>query len=128
MRYSRLLPAMLGLSVAVGLAWAHHSTAMYDLVHGTIITGVVIRFDFENPHAHIAVDVTGENNEIEHWIVELESAGMLHRLGWRKDTLKAGDSISVTGGRAKDNSLRIRALWVQLPDGRKMPGQPLPGS
>lgn len=126
MRYSRLPAAILGLSVGLALAWAHHSTALYDLVHGTIISGVVTRFDFANPHAHIALDVTGENNEIEHWIVELESAGMLHRLGWRQDTLKPGDPISVTGGRAKDNTFHIRALWVQLPDGRKMPGQPLP--
>ncbi len=116
--------------VAVLLAaWplgAHHSTAMYDLVHGTIIGGVVTKFEWENPHAHLSVDVTGENNEIEHWTVELESAGLLHRLGWAKDTVKPGDRISVTGGCAKDNSFRLRALWVQLPDGRKMPGQPLP--
>jgi len=115
-----------GFLLAAAALWAHHSTAMYDLVHGTIIGGLVTRFDWENPHAHIAVDVTGENNEIEHWTVELESAGMLHRLGWAKDTLQAGDRISVTGGRAKDGSFRIRALWVQLPDGRKLPGLPLP--
>jgi hypothetical protein len=126
MRHAHLFPAVIGLCLAVGLAWAHHSTAMYDLVHGTIITGTATRFDFENPHAHIAVDVTGENNEIEHWIVELESAGMLHRLGWRKDTVKPGDPITVTGGRAKDNSFHLRALWVQWPDGRKMAAQPLP--
>jgi hypothetical protein len=106
--------------------WAHHSTAIYDLVHGTIIGGVVTQFDFENPHAHIALDVTGENNEIEHWDVELESRSMLGRLGWKKDTLRPRDRISVTGGRAKDNSFRIRASTVTLPDGRKLPGLALP--
>lgn len=117
---------ILGMLLMAGPMRAHHSTAMYDLVHGTIIGGVVTRFDWENPHAHIAVDVTGENDEVEHWSVELESAGMLHRLGWAKDTIHTGDRISVTGGRAKDGSFHIRALWVQLPDGRKLPGQPLP--
>lgn len=105
---------------------AHHSTAMYDLVHGTIIGGVVTRFDWENPHVHIAVDVTGENNEPEHWTVELESRSMLGHLGWTKDTVKPGDRISVTGGRAKDGRFRIRAVTVQLPDGRKLPGLALP--
>ncbi|HEY1239226.1 MAG TPA: DUF6152 family protein [Bryobacteraceae bacterium] len=105
---------------------AHHSTAIYDLVHGTIIGGLVTKFDWENPHAHIALDVTGENNEIEHWDVELESRSMLGRLGWTKDTLKPGDRISVTGGRAKDNSFRIRAATVTLPDGRRLPALALP--
>ena len=107
-------------------ALAHHSTAMYDLVHGTILAGVVTHFAWENPHAHIALDVTGENNEMEHWSVELESAGMLRRLGWAKETLKPGDAITVTGGRAKDNSFHLRALWVELPGGRKLPGQAVP--
>lgn len=107
-------------------ALAHHSTAIYDLVHGTIIGGVVTKFDWENPHAHIALDVTGENNEIEHWDVELESRSMLGRLGWTKDTLKPGDRISVTGGRAKDNSFRIRAATITLPDGRRLPALALP--
>jgi hypothetical protein len=105
---------------------AHHSTAMYDLVHGTIIGGVVTKFDWENPHTHIALDVTGENNEIEHWDVELESRSMLGRLGWTKASITPGDRISVTGGRAKDGSLRIRASTVQLPGGRKLPALALP--
>lgn len=105
---------------------AHHSTAMYDLVHGTIIGGVVVRFDWENPHTHIALDVTGENNEMEHWTVELESRSTLSHVGWTKDTLKPGDRISVTGGRAKDGTFLIRATTVRLPDGRKLPALALP--
>ena len=120
---ARLAPASLLFAV---LAFAHHSTAIYDLVHGTIIAGTVTRFDWENPHVHIALDVTGENNEPEHWIVEAESPSTLSRLGWDKQSLKPGDHITVTGGRAKDNSFRIRALWVEFPGGRKLPGQALP--
>ena len=106
--------------------FAHHSTAMYDLVHGTIIGGVVTRFDWENPHTHILLDVTGENNEIEHWTVELESRSILGHVGWAKDTVKPGDRISVTGGRAKDGSFHIRATTVQLPAGRKLSGLAVP--
>lgn len=105
-------------------ALAHHSTVIYDLVHGTIIVGEVKRFDWENPHVHIYLDVTGEDAEIEHWTVELESPSILGRLGWKKDTLQPGDSISVTGGRAKNGSFQIRAVRVTLPDGRQLPGVP----
>ena len=111
------------LSVALPLI-AHHSTALYDLVHGTIIVGDVKRFDWENPHAHIYLDVMGEDAEVEHWVVELQSPILLTHLGWKKDTIKAGDQISVTGGRAKDNSFQIRAIYVVLPDGRKLSALP----
>jgi len=111
-----LLPAAISL--------AHHSTAAYDLVHGTIITGEVRRFVWENPHVHIYVDVTGEDAEIEHWTVEMENPSILSRLDWKKESLKARDQISVTGGRAKNGSFQIRAVYVVLPDGRKLPALP----
>lgn len=105
--------------------FAHHSTASYDLVHGTILDGSVADFVWENPHAHISLDVMGEDT-IEHWTIELESPNILRHLGWDKDTLKAGDRISVTGGRAKNGSFNLRAVLVQTRDGRKLPALPPP--
>ncbi len=116
----------LALLLAAIPAQAHHSTALYDLVHGTIVGGVVTGFHWENPHVHIDLDVTGENNEIEHWTVELESPSILRHVGWTKETLQPGDRVSVTGGRAKDNSFRLRAGTVQLPDGRRLSALALP--
>jgi Family of unknown function (DUF6152) len=98
---------------------AHHSTAPYDLIHGTIISGVVTAFDWENPHTELYLDVAGED-DTEHWTIEMESPAHLKALGWSKDTLKAGDRISVIGSRAKDQSFRMRAGFVQWPDGRKL--------
>jgi hypothetical protein len=111
------------LSLLCAPAPAHHSTAGFDLIHGTIVSGVVTRFEWENPHAQLFLDVAGEG-ETEHWSIELESPVILTRLGWTKDTLKAGDRISVIGSRAKDLSFRMRAGYVQWPDGRKLPGLP----
>lgn len=106
-------------------AFAHHSTASYDLIHGTILDGVVAGFAWENPHAHILLDVTGEDM-IEHWTVELESPNILSHLGWNKETLKAGDRVLVTGGRAKNGSFNLRAVQVDLSDGRKLAALPPP--
>jgi hypothetical protein len=116
--------AAVPLFLLAAIALAHHSTAPYDLVHGTIITGEVQRFEWANPHAHIYLDVIGEDGEIEHWTIELESPSILGRLGWKKDLLKPGDEISVTGGRAKNGSFQIRAVYVVFPDGRKLPALP----
>ena len=106
-------------------AVAHHSTASYDLIHGTVLEGVVSGFDWENPHVHILLDVTGED-QIEHWNIEMESPKILHALGWEKDTLRKGDRILVTGGRAKNGAFHLRATQVQLTGGRTLLTLPPP--
>ena len=113
---------MIRVLVISVLALAHHSTASYDLVHGTIIDGVVTKFEWENPHAHIYVDVIGEDEVVERWTIELENPNILGRYGWTKETLKPGYQISIVGGRAKNGSFNLRANYVQFPDGRKLPG------
>ena len=106
--------------LVVAAALAHHSTAPYDLIHLTTIAGDVTKFEWQNPHAQLAVDVTGENNEIEHWAIELENPHILGRLGWTKTSLQPGDHVVVTGGRAKDGTFRLRAQSVELPGGRRL--------
>jgi hypothetical protein len=102
---------------------AHHSTAGYDLIHGTIVSGVVVRFEWENPHVQLLLDVATDE-ETEHWSIEMESPKILMSLGWTKNSLKPGDTISVVGSRAKDLSFKMRAGYVQWPDGRKLQSLP----
>jgi hypothetical protein len=100
---------------------AHHSSAPYDLTRDTVIEGTATKFDFVNPHGNIELDVLGESGKVEHWTVTIESTVFLRRKGWAKDTLKSGDKIIVSGNRARDGSLHLRGISVQLPDGRKLP-------
>jgi hypothetical protein len=122
---SALVGGVFGVLLATVPVLAHHSTASYDLIHGTLLDGVVAGFAWENPHVHILLDVTGEDS-IEHWTIELESPSILQRLGWVRDTLKQGDQVLVTGGRAKNGSFNLRAAYVQLRDGRKLLTLPPP--
>ncbi len=45
---------------------------------------------------------------------------MLSRAGWKKDSLKPGDPVTVIGFQAKDSSNTVSAKDVILPDGRKV--------
>ena len=124
---ARIAGLLIGfLLLAAGGATAHHSIAPYDLIHGTIIEGVVTRFAWENPHGHIYLDVIGEENLIEHWTIEIDGPGALRRLGWTQNSLKPGDKITVTGARAKNGSFNLKALSVQFPGGRKLLVLPKP--
>lgn len=92
-------------------------------MHGVTLQGAVARFAWENPHAHIFLDVI-EDGKVESWTIEIDSPGVLRRLGWTKDTLHPGDRIAVAGARAKDGSFHIKALTIQLPDGRRLMAVP----
>jgi hypothetical protein len=119
MRARALLLAFL-LILAARLS-AHHSTADFDLKHPAAATGVVTRFEWSNPHAHIYLDVAAaQDGTVEHWVIEIDSPNALQRLGWTKDSLKPGDKVMCSGARAKDGSPRMRCTQVKLANGTVM--------
>ncbi len=110
---ARLFAALL---IATALL-AHHSTAEYDLQHPATATGVVTRFDWSNPHAHIYLDVLGPSGAVEHWVIEIDSPNALQRVGWNPESLKRGDKVTCSGARAKDGSARMRCTQVESANG-----------
>lgn len=103
--------------------FAHHSfAAEYDGNKKITITGVVTKVEWMNPHARFYVDVKDENGKITNWNFELGAIPVLMKQGWKKDSLKVGDMVTVDGSRAKDGSNTANAQRVVLPDGRRVFG------
>ena len=75
-----------------------------------------------NPHARFYIDVKDESGKITNWNFELGAIPVLLKQGWRKDSIKAGDQVTVDGSRAKDGSNSANAQRVVLPDGRRVFG------
>jgi hypothetical protein len=115
-----------GLAIALGLVataipvFAHHSfAAEFDGNKKITLTGVVTKMDWVNPHAYIYVDVKGDDGVVN-WAIETGAPNALYRQGWRKDDLKAGDTVTVEAFLAKDGSHTGAARTVKLPDGRNV--------
>lgn len=101
--------------------FAHHSFAAEFDVHQPItLKGVITRVDWLNPHIYLYVDVKDANGKTINWSVESAPPNTLYRLGWRKDTLKPGDPVTIDAFKAKDGSSTANARQVLLPDGRKV--------
>lgn len=132
------LAAALGLLLAPLAAVAHHSFgAEYDRNKPVELKGTLTSLEWVNPHAWIHMQVKDESGKLIKWDCELGSPNLLLRNGWRRDTLKPGDAIIVSGSAAKDGTNMANAKTVKLADGTRVfnagssgdpgtPGAPVP--
>jgi hypothetical protein len=118
------LPAitgLFGLLIAAAPMLAHHSfAAEYDSNKPIKFQGKVTKVEWMNPHVYFYVDAKDDSGKQVNYAVETGAPNGLYRQGWRKDSLKVGDMVSIDGFRAKDGSNTVNARNVTLPDGRKV--------
>jgi Family of unknown function (DUF6152) len=118
---SILAAIAIGALVATTPALAHHSfAAEFDSDAPIDLTGTVTKVEWANPHTYFFIDVTNADGKIDNWALELGSPNGLMRRGWTRNSLKIGDTVSVTGWRAKDGSLKGNAKSVVLSTGQKL--------
>ena len=117
-----LLAALFGALGCVGganPAQAHHSFAMFDRERTVTVSGTVRAFSWANPHSFVWVDVVRSDGGTDTWAIEFASGPVnLARKGWKKDTLKTGDQISVDLNPLRDGRLGGALKRAHLPDGR----------
>lgn len=119
-----LLLTAYGLTVSVAPLRAHHSfEAEYDFNKTLTVTGTVTKMEWMNPHAHFYVDVKDQAGKTTNWNFELGAIPVLLKQGWRKDSLKVGDTVTVQGYLPKDGTKGMaNARQVTLPDGKRVFG------
>jgi len=101
-----------GLTIlAVTPVLAHHSfEAEFDGDKKATLTGIVTKIDWTNPHAWVYFNVKDDAG-VKNFAVEMGPPYALVRGGWKRDTLKIGDKITVEGAAlAKDGSNRGGSL------------------
>ena len=118
-----LLGVLAGLLFATVPLYAHHSfAAMYDSNKPVKFTGKVTKMEWMNPHIYYYVDVTDAAGKVVSYAVEGGTPSSLQRNGWKKDSLKPGDTVTIEGFMARDGALHVNARGVTLPDGRRVFG------
>jgi hypothetical protein len=104
-------------------ATAHHSfAAQYDRNKPVTLIGVVTRIEWMNPHVYFYMNVREASGEAAHWAIEGGAPNTLYRAGWRKDSLKVGDTVTVEGYLARDGSKLANMRTATLADGRQVLG------
>ena len=112
-----LRAALSGALLSAGApAFAHHSYAMFDQTKTLTIEGTVKELQWTNPHIWVEVDVPPGPNA-GHWSFEGATPALAKRSGWNKQTIKAGDKITVVANPYRDGRRGGSFLRFTLADG-----------
>jgi len=119
--------AACGLLVAGARVSAHHSfAAEFDADKPIKLTGIVTKVEWTNPHVWFYVNVKDpKTGEVTNWGAEIGPPHGLQRRGWRQNTLKIGDEVTVDGSMAKNGAKRMNARSVTLTSTGARPGETL---
>jgi hypothetical protein len=119
-----LQTAILGLLFSVG-AMAHHARiGIYQMEVSKRITikGTVIDYKLKNPHGRILVDVTSAAGKKEKWVVDTPNYSNMVNFGWKADSLKVGDEVTIVGYPALNpKATGMYGYLLTFKDGKKLP-------
>jgi DNA/RNA endonuclease YhcR with UshA esterase domain len=105
---SALLVLALGTALPVS---AHHSfAAVYDMKETVTVKGTIAKVRLTNPHSWFYIDVKGADGKVVQWAFEAGTPSGMIRNGYKSSVIKSGDTVTVTGYHAKDQSQNMAML------------------
>jgi Family of unknown function (DUF6152) len=126
-RFAMILALACGLSVSSLPVYAHHGNAAYDYEKTITIKGTVVAWIFANPHSLMKLDVTDDQGNVQHWVLE-GNAASLSDAGWHKTTVKPGDVLVLDIMPPKNGAQVGRIRRILSPDGKVIADAHLPST
>ncbi len=102
----------------VDLASAHHSVAGYDSKKEVTLRGVIVEYNWRNPHVFVIWNVKDDSGKVIQWTGELSSPTTMMQLGMSRNSLKSGDEVLVTANPSKTGNPLGVIRKIITPDGK----------
>jgi hypothetical protein len=97
---------------------AHHSLqTQFDMNRTIALTGAVTKIDWSNPHVRLYLEVKDDSKTVT-WELYMASPNQQIMNGWKIDTYRRGDHVSVDAYPARDGSRVGFAKKVTAVSGR----------
>ena len=103
-------------------ALAHHSFAMFDREKTVTMTGIVKEYEWTNPHVWIHMMVADEKGQPREWSFEMQAIRQDMAGGWRPDSVKPGDKVSIDFHPLKDGTRGGQLVAATLANGTRLGG------
>jgi len=107
------------LSVCGNLV-AHHGNAAYDDKITEFKNATVTKFGWANPHALVNFDAKDASGKLVHVVAETAAPQALRLIGWEKNSLQAGDVVTVRMYVSKNGNPAGRLNKIILADGSEL--------
>lgn len=117
-----MITALLLVACYFPRVFAHHSIVEFDYTKAYAVTGRVKELQWTNPHSWVQMLVPAANGENIEFGFELGAPVFNIRLGWRKDSIKPGDEVTVVYCPSKNGSPRGTLMFIHLPSGEILSG------
>ncbi|MCP5145238.1 MAG: hypothetical protein H6978_10540 [Gammaproteobacteria bacterium] len=122
---TRMIPRLFLLALWLGFsapASSHHSIVEFDYTHAYAVTGTIKELQWTNPHSWVQMLVENSAGESIEFGFELGAPVFNIRMGWRKDSVKPGDEVTVVFCPAKNGAPRGTLMYIYLPSGERLSG------
>jgi hypothetical protein len=103
---------------------AHHSPAVFDRTREVKLVGTVKAFKWQNPHTWLELDVPNDKGGVVTWGVEMTSPTYLIRAGWKNNSVKPGDNVTVVVNPVRTGEPAGIFISITLVDGRTLYEKP----
>jgi len=122
-----LFAVAVGLLMSVPLA-AHHGSAAFDVGKKVTLKGTVKEWAYLNPHCLLTLEVTGDDGKVVQWVVETQAPNVVFPVGYRKDSFKSGDQVTIIVEPVKNGRPIGRILQATLANGKTLGATPAPAA
>lgn len=112
--------AIVGLFFSLPVFSHHAVPSEFDLQDPVKVKGTVTKVEWRNPHTYLYVEVKDGSGNTAEWIFETAGPLGLARNGWTRDSVRAGDQVTVFGYRSRAGLKIGSARSVVLKDGQKL--------
>jgi hypothetical protein len=109
----------LGLLITLPL-FAHHGSAAFDTGKKVTLKGTVKDWVYSNPHCLLMLEVMGEDGQVVQWVAEGQAPNVIFPVGYRRDSFKPGDQVTITVEPVKNGRPLGRILQSVLADGKTL--------
>jgi hypothetical protein len=101
-------------------ARAHHSfAAEFNVDDRVEVTGTITDIQWVNPHVYLMMEAKTKEGGTEQWKIETFPPLWFHRIGMSRANFPMGETLTISGWRAKDRSNLLWIKAVKFPDGHE---------
>jgi len=102
---------------------AHHGAAAFDTGKRVVMEATVTEWVWSNPHCFLKFEAKEQDGTVRQWIAETSNPPDMVNRGWRRNSFRAGDRVTVTVEPVKSSNPVGRVLQVVFADGKVLSTQ-----